>query len=108
MEDRIEEVDVTILETRKADVRRSIGIAEESGTDPEDEASRRVAAQIAACTREPIQTSRRATPITIISVGVNETTGRGGMESTRGRGGNASASPRAHVHRELVGLIGVD
>lgn len=43
MEDRIEEVDVTILETRKADVRRSIGIAEESGTDPEDEASRRSA-----------------------------------------------------------------
>lgn len=66
----IEEVDVTILETRKADVRRSISIVEESGTDTEDEASQRKLqrARVSSC-------RRRATPITIISVGVNETTG---------------------------------
>jgi len=37
----IEEADITILETRKADVRRSISIVEESGTDSEDETSQR-------------------------------------------------------------------
>lgn len=79
MED-IEEVDVTILETiRKADV-RSISIVQESGTDLEDEASQRKLqrARVSSC-------RRRATPITIISVGVNETT-EGGGEGWRTHG----------------------
>ncbi|KYQ57624.1 hypothetical protein ALC60_03586, partial [Trachymyrmex zeteki] len=81
----------------------SISIVEESGTDPEDEASQR---KLQRARVSPYR--RRATPITIISVGVNETTAGEGMECTRGCGGNANTSPKAHVRRELEGLIGVD
>lgn len=97
----IEQIDITILETRKADVRRSISIVEESDTDPEDEASRRKLqrARVSPC-------KRRATPITIISVGVNETTGGRGWRRLGGRRGeNANASPKAHVRRDAEGLI---
>ncbi|KYN34175.1 hypothetical protein ALC56_11281 [Trachymyrmex septentrionalis] len=73
-------------------------IVEESGTDPEDKASQ--------CKLQRARVSpyrRRATPITIISVGVNETTAGEGMEHIRGRGRNANAGRKAHVCRELGG-----
>ncbi|EGI62427.1 hypothetical protein G5I_09211 [Acromyrmex echinatior] len=92
-----------VARTRKADICRSISIVEENDTDPEDKASQR---KLQRARVSPYR--RRATPITIISVGVNETTIGEGMEYTRGRGGNANTSPKAHVCRKLEGLIGVD
>lgn len=78
IKDREEEIDVTILKTRKANVHRSISIVKESDTDPENEASQRKLQ----CARV-IPCRRRATPITIISVGVNETTGGRGWRTHR-------------------------
>lgn len=74
------DVNVTNLETREVDVHQSISIVKESGTDPEDEVSQHKlqCACVSPCRR------RRATPITIISVGVNETMPEKGDEEHTG------------------------
>lgn len=80
----IEQIDITILETRKADVRRSISIVEESDTDPA-RTKRRGAAQIATCTRDPMQTSCYAYNNNFSRCERNHR--RKGMEKTRARRG---------------------
>lgn len=100
-------MEVTVLETRKVDVDPSISIVEESGTDPEDEASQRKLqrARVSLC-------RRRATPITIISVGVNETTrGReeGRTVSTHGMRRKREREPQSACPRRIGGVDrGVD